>query len=271
MTLPNSGYYLQKVLQEPLSRRNTQVIPLWHLPQDYQLGAENSKPGMAFASQYFALSRMESKIMSLEETAGLSDNDKCIVIAKHIEGYLDTVGNAYDQNPEQKSMMLLTVMELWTAMDEAAVNIFGLLKDFHPGLPVDVLDVLQLPRLKDMYRVQKVRQHIQVRVAACKGFSVTIFHEPTKGCFADRYYDGSQDSFMMQELHQDIEAAASIAREYKEEEWGKKSIEFEELVTSATNASCVYTTDQYQVRLRFFFTTEQNTRIGTQNSRGHFL
>jgi hypothetical protein len=47
---------------------------------------------------------------------------------------------------------------------------------------------------------------------------MTIFNDPEKGCFEDRYYTKSDDSSRLQSLHQRIETAAEQARTAKEQE-----------------------------------------------------
>jgi hypothetical protein len=102
------------------------------------------------------------------------------------EDYLSIVGDAYDNNPEQKRVMLITVMELWVAMDACSARTFPLLKDYNPGIPSDILDVLQIARLKDMRRLHKIREYLQGRHTACKGSRMTVFNDPGKGCSGER-------------------------------------------------------------------------------------
>jgi hypothetical protein len=63
------------------------------------------------------------------------------------------------------------------------------------------------------------------RHAACKGSRMTIFKDPGKGCFGERYYTESNDSSRLQALHQRIETAAEKARTAKEQEWQEKTLE----------------------------------------------
>ena len=57
--------------------------------------------------------------------------------------------------------MLLTVMELWMSIDECATKLFGLLREYNPGILPEILDVLQLPRYQDMCRLQKIQAYLQ--------------------------------------------------------------------------------------------------------------
>jgi len=94
--------------------------------------------------------------------------EQCISLARKIEEYVSTVGDAYDENPEQKSIMLLTIMELWMAMEKRAIKLYGILQEYHPVFPGNLLDVLQLPMLKDMKRMQKIRSYLHERLSTCR-------------------------------------------------------------------------------------------------------
>jgi hypothetical protein len=84
--------------------------------------------------------------------------------------------------------------------------------------------MLHISRLKDMRRLNKIREYLQGRHAACKGSRMTIFNDPGKGCFGERYYNESDDS-TLQTLHQRIETAAEQARTAKVQEWRDKTLE----------------------------------------------
>jgi hypothetical protein len=166
LSLRSSKDYIQRVLNEPFHRYTAPpFVSLYKLPQDYQLSSTVPKPGTAFANRYFKLSEIETEIEireSFDVPALATDlcEQRCIELATEIENYLSTVGDAYDNNPEQKSVMLITVMELWVAMDACAAKMFSLLKDYNPGFPSDILDDLQIARLKDIHRLHKVREYL---------------------------------------------------------------------------------------------------------------
>ncbi len=148
-------------------------------------------------------------------------------IAARIEGYMNQVNanNSYDENPEQKSGMLLSIMEMWVEMDLCATGLFGPLAKYSPVFPSNILDVLQLPRCKDLIRVQKVRTYLQERHSACEGSRMTIFSDPESGCFSEVFYDHPSYGPELQELKIEIEEEAEYKREKKEEEWQKMSSE----------------------------------------------
>lgn len=110
-------------------------------------------------------------------------------LAKEIGTYIDAVAGAYDANPEQKSIMLLTVMDGWMLMDTCATKSFRILKDYSPGFPPELLDVLQISDFRDMLRLRKIQNYINERHMQCKHPHMTVFTDPTKSCFAEQFFN----------------------------------------------------------------------------------
>jgi hypothetical protein len=240
LSLPNSGRILNRILDDHLQYRSGQGhFKLWKLRQDSEVSAGVPKPIRDFVNRYTLLAQLEAKIENtLTSTTAIRHDDQCSSLASTISEYLNTVGNAYDNNPGQKSTMLLTVMESWMAIDTCATKMFGLLKDYHPGFFPEMLDVLQLESRIDMCRLQKIRTYLHRRVADCKPPFITIFADPVKGCFAEHYYDESQDSKRLKEVHDCIEVAAEELRQCKEDEWRDQTAKYEELFQARLGTSC---------------------------------
>ena len=174
---------------------------------------------------------------------------QCVELGAKIQEYLAVVGNSYDTNPGQKSIMLLTVMELWVAMDKIAVKIFPLLREFNIFFPSDILDVLQLAHLHDMCRLQRIREYLQIRHIGCNGSTLTIFSDPVEGCFADLYYSESAHSSNLQNLYRRIESDAEEERTRKEKEWEKKSQDHENLVKIISESTCLCTEENFGTKI----------------------
>ena len=247
LSLPNSRLFLQQVLTQPLYRPNK---PQSSIP--YQLSRENdvsatlNKSLGTFAKKYYSLAEFEAESFLAVPASELVCKTRCVELANKIDTYLDTVAGAYDSNSEQNSIMLLTVMELWVSLDECATKIFSLLKDYNPGFPPEILGVLQLPQFRDMCRVQRIQEYLQRRYTLCNHSNMTIFHEPTMGCFSERFFTESPESVKLQDLHQRIETAAEVARKIKEKEWQKMSAEHEDLMKKISRSTCLYTTDELE-------------------------
>ncbi|KUJ24466.1 uncharacterized protein LY89DRAFT_663197 [Mollisia scopiformis] len=248
LTLPNSGVYLNQIALERPSFPS-QPHSIYTLPMDFKKMRAATKAGTAFAEQYFRLSQLEADLQTKNsiQLSNSNNDEACLESSRAIAKYLHQVADAYKHNPEQMSMMILNVMETWMRMDQAAVKSFPLLKDFNPGFPSDILDVLQLTKCQDITRLFTIRTYLRERHALSNGSKTTIFVDPAKGCFAERYYNES-DTGRLQSLHADIDIDAEDKRQNKEEQWRQKTAEFNLLVQRASEASCVYDTDEYGVR-----------------------
>jgi len=78
---------------------------------------------------------------------------------------------------------------------------------------------------------------------------MTIFHDPVKGCFAERYYNESPESSNLKALHERIENAAEATREEKERKWKEMTAEYNNLERQFLDNSCLYNTDEFLVRI----------------------
>ena len=253
LTLPNSGAYLNQVLTTPLYPPNgPRSSTPWRLPVGHEISSAITGHIRAFSKRYFSTSMIETEIECNRDVVPASMDsceERCIKLARSIDTYLDTVENIYDSNPEQKSIMLLTVMELWMSMDECATAKFKPLKEYSPAFPIDILDILQLPRLQDMYRLQRIQLYLQRRHEWSNFSHKTIFDDPAKGCFADRYFNDLEHSLSLQELRQRIETTAELARTRKEQEWEKLSVRYKNLIAEVAGSTCLYIMDDFQPSL----------------------
>lgn len=248
LTLPNSGNYLRQILTEPLHYygRRESIDPR-QLLEEYEGSTSTKKHLDVFANRYFSLSETEADLHALYESTPFvisKCEEQCIENSKHLESYLRISAGAYDNNPELQSIMLLTVMELWVSIDKCATKLFPLLMVYNPGFPPEILDVLQLPTLSDMCRLQNIQEYLQGRLVKCEDSRMTIFADPAKGCFAERYFDESQDSRRLALLQQQIITAGEVARAAKEKEWKTQSEVFEKLTQQIAGSTCLFTLDE---------------------------
>ncbi|EEP77435.1 predicted protein [Uncinocarpus reesii 1704] len=243
LSLPNSAKYLEQTISYHKMWHNSsahdhqaKIFHKFEVPGDNRF--------RTFASRYYRLTDLEASnaelcLMRLEQKDAQSSH--CTKLAARIEEYLNTVSDAYNNSPEQKSNMILSVMKLWVALDQCATALFGLLNDFHPGIRPESLDVLQLPTLSEMIHLQSVQEYLRGRCE--KSSYMTIFDDPVSGCFAERYYDDSTDSQKLQELHLEIEMNAQAALQRKEIEWQELTAEFEKLEKDIATSKCAVMTD----------------------------
>ncbi|KAH8687808.1 hypothetical protein BGZ60DRAFT_363637 [Tricladium varicosporioides] len=248
LSLPNSSRYLQKVLMEfEGNPEKSKALAVQPRPSNVCLSSIKQL-GHEFVSRYFMLEELEANIEK-GNTCQLASNElperQCAEVAKTIEKYMKAVSQAYDGNPEQMSMMLLTLMELWCRMDRSAIKTFPLLRQFNPGFPADIMDTLLVAQYADMCRLQSIRSYLRERHDESEGTQITIFHDPTKGCFAERWYNEASNPTIFHQLHNDIVQQASKAARDKEDDWREKCIEYEDLLRQIAESSCVFETDEF--------------------------
>ncbi|KAL8827548.1 MAG: hypothetical protein Q9191_003115 [Dirinaria sp. TL-2023a] len=241
LSLPSSGRYLQNVLAwhlRTISEAST-LASYGIINNMENIYAANAKFS-AFADVYFRLSHLEDTMKEYALQAPTREPEqKCIELARQIENYIDAVQNAYEDDVIQKSNMLLTVMELWVLLDERACELYNLITEFDPGFLPEMLDVLQLPWIEDMRRLQTIQEYIHMRQKKSSSRN-TIFSDLVKGCFAERFFDESNDSSDLKDLLKRIETHAENSRKAKETEWISTNAEFEKLQRKMAESKCVY-------------------------------
>ncbi|KAI8168212.1 hypothetical protein K4K49_009945 [Colletotrichum sp. SAR 10_70] len=171
--------------------------------------------------------------------------ETCSEIAKRITDYANMAVPLYEGNPEQKSQMILTVMEMWQRMDAIACHWFPLLQEFHPVLHPQMLDVLLLPQYTDMARLNTLQLLLSARVKRANSERRNIFEDPSSGCFGERYYSESEDACSFSELHDEIVEMADSLRAAKESEWKKKSQKYDDLIRQIDTSVCSYLRDDF--------------------------
>lgn len=248
LTLRNSGQFLRSILSEKLQpqapvnvrfqSRSREVNFLSTMPEQIFHHPEQK------VDRYLSLADFEAwvehELPKFKKVVTPSDI-QCLRLAEKINRYQDAAVVSYAKNPEQSSTMLLTIFELWVTIDEFCIKLVPLVKDYAPGLEVDLLSVLQLPRLEDMRRLQKVEGYLVQRSKESKRGLPSIFADPTNGCFAAEFFDQSES---MKALHAEINRQGELARDAKEQEWLKKCAEYDNIARKVTEKTCLFTTSE---------------------------
>ncbi len=148
--------------------------------------------------------------------ATLDSADTCNLLAELIEKYTKLAASTYKGNPEAVSLMLLTSMDLWFALDKGAIRQCPLLRKYNPEFPPSLFDPLLLPKRHQMERLSKVEQYLcQRRSQVTPGFP-SVFQDVNKATsLAVQYFEQSHDH---QLLRQKIERAAHEERNRKKNE-----------------------------------------------------
>ncbi|PYI00078.1 hypothetical protein BO71DRAFT_454866 [Aspergillus ellipticus CBS 707.79] len=239
LSLTNSLPYLQEILDDPWkeSQRREEV--------SITLVVKRARGNTT--EQFNSLWTRYSLLAQLELTLELEKREIprlrsaaeqiCISTADKIEHYLTTISNTYEGDPEQLGVFILNVFELWVYMDECATITYPLLAEYHPRFHPELLDVLFLSRLSDLERLQKVQKYLHDRRKAAVRAEMTIFADPSPGCFADRYLelDIEQD---LGRLQTRIETESMVARQTKKVELEDLNEEYKSLREKEAQTHC---------------------------------
>ncbi|KAJ4247759.1 hypothetical protein NW762_012967 [Fusarium torreyae] len=198
----------------------------------------------SFAREHFKLIGQEMAHSKFCKQVNGSPRSTIEKTKQLVDEYLFQASEVYDNIPELKSILILNVMDLWVNMDKAACALYPILKEFHPIFRPEMLDVLLLSSFADMERLQMIQVYLYDRISTCEGSTVSIFDDPVRGSFGHRFYDSSDMSDGMKDLHESIETWATRLRNAKETEWRSKSQEYTRLSKSIDESTCVYLVDE---------------------------
>ncbi|KAJ8583955.1 hypothetical protein M405DRAFT_708883, partial [Rhizopogon salebrosus TDB-379] len=153
-------------------------------------------------------------------------DEYCLSIQACATSYSSKAQSSYSKNPQDISIMLLTLFELWVALDKLVIKSIPLLKEYSPEVPVTIFDRLLLQQAAGLERLKILQQYVAARNRdARQGFSVFSDHADGD-MFAVRYYAQSED---MQSCKRRIESDACHVREMQVEELGDKEAKYERL------------------------------------------
>ena len=141
-----------------------------------------------------------------------------------IETYHGSASTCYADNPEALSIMILTVLELWVAIDQGACRCSELLSDYDTEIPFELLQSLVLPLRSHLQRLSNVEHYLAMRWKSSDRACPSIFRafgEPSS--FSVRYFDKSRAH---QELLERIENKAFREADDKRQELARKKHEY---------------------------------------------
>jgi hypothetical protein len=167
----------------------------------------------------------------------------CACLVELIENYTTTATSTYAGNPEDISLMLLTSIDLWVALDKCAIRHESLLSRYDPGFPPSLFTPLLLPKKLQMERLARVEQYLARRKNGSVHESSLIFQDiNARGSFAVQYFGRSQRH---QNLRREIEAAAEIERDQKKRELREQRQLYNRLKRQSDAMSCEYITQWF--------------------------
>lgn len=168
--------------------------------------------------------------------ANIKSKDACMTLGKVIDTYIREASYLYVDEPEEISLVILTSMELWVALDQCALHQHPLLHKYDPGFPPSIFEPLLLPKKTQMERLSRVEKYLATRKKAAKSEYSYIFQTPdSKESFAVQYFEQSSHH---QKLRQEIETNATEKRSKKINELAEKRKEYQEMMKNSENMTC---------------------------------
>lgn len=239
LRLRNSYPVLAQILSNQSKHANIPQRSPEELLDQYEKSSPSVKPYMYAARAHIQISQHHTTVIEPAKESYASGHPRIVELSITICDYIHQIQTSPEGYPDQKSRMLLHLMELWVLMDREAVTCYPLLSDYHSGFDIDLLDPIQLPSLEDLLRVQHVQTHINERYRTRHRMQCrTIFDDPADDCFAARYFDDCDEE--LHELRVEIESQAEAQRADKEAEWEEKSAVHAETIRKRDEATCIF-------------------------------
>ena len=208
ISLDNSSKYLTDVLRSASLGLSLSQMPfnpshefrLYDI-HDFTQFANGQLAAAITKDPYVAILDFELSVeKNLESwTAASTNNDNSSdVMASCIEQYFSSAKDLYKANIEDYSVMILTIMDLWVALDRLAIKECPLLKQYSPEIPSEFLHGLLLHRSSSLKRALHIEQYLCQRHKDALDVPSIFSNNFEDSCFALRYFCTSEK---LQRLH----------------------------------------------------------------------
>ncbi|KAK0198062.1 hypothetical protein F5146DRAFT_1018044 [Armillaria mellea] len=231
ITLPNSSSYIKSILQRASSPQPVSPFSPSHIPR-----LKDNPDFSSFTKDRLSLAFNKDKFIALADFEAQSSG----ILSVCLFEYKTAAEAVYLSNAEDESIMLLTIMDLWVALDRVAVAQYPLLQDYSPEVPADLLIPLLLRRSKPLNRLVLITQYIRKRHSSAVWNNLSLFAKVASyNSFAIRYFNSSTEH---QQLKQRIEDDASLERGKKVKELQEANDHYHTLKGEAVQLSHEYVT-----------------------------
>ncbi|KAI9655268.1 MAG: hypothetical protein M1829_000681 [Trizodia sp. TS-e1964] len=239
---PRLDKYIQEIESRLSIEANENFQSKWSFPPAFDPKVLPSiQEGLSGEVIFFNLLEFEQWVCQhLDSWLNLhiSNIETCDQLYITMENYHRIAIAQYSGSPENLSIMLLTIMELWIACDKSACKIHNILPEYNHEVPFELVQSLILPSKDQMVRLNTLEVYIRARRHAAKSFNPSVLSSfGDKTAFSVRYAESSQEH---QELLLRIEQEASHEREMKGVEFRQLSLEYQRLMDEYNSKACSY-------------------------------
>jgi hypothetical protein len=154
--------------------------------------------------RYIAMADFElcvERNLELWTTTCTNNSDALDVVASCIEQYFADAKELYGENAENNSIMILTIMDLWVALDKLVIQECPLLKQYSPEIPSDFLHGLLLRRSSALKRALLIEEYLCTRHNEALDVASVFSNGVDDSSFPLKYFSTSEN---LQRFHDDI-------------------------------------------------------------------
>ncbi|KAG0701816.1 hypothetical protein DFH29DRAFT_541007 [Suillus ampliporus] len=241
LSLNTSRHYIRQALQnQHSSPLPTPFNPSHHargtidnfldIDASFLVAAHAAEPSLALADfEMVVRSRIDDWVTRVSFQ---SIDSACVSIAACASAYSSRAVITYKGNPENLSIMLLTLFELWVAMDKIVVRQIPLLAEYSPEIPLTLWECLLIRKSSALDRLNELHAYLEAR--HCQASSrLSVFASTIDDkSFAVRYFSRSSG---LQSLKLAIEVDAQEKREQKLDELRALNARYSNIAKSAAS------------------------------------
>ncbi|KAF8154797.1 hypothetical protein B0H34DRAFT_799544 [Crassisporium funariophilum] len=166
-----------------------------------------------------------------------NDVSACQTLGSCLQQYISTTKTHYSSRPEDQSLMLLTIMELWVALDIITIAQCPLLSSYSPEIPASVLDPLLLRRTNLIDRAATIEHYLRRRHSDATMPTSIYSNQMDQTTFAVRYF---RQSSSLCEMKASIERDAAYKRDCKRAELQQQNLKHIQLTREIAGCTCKY-------------------------------
>jgi hypothetical protein len=245
ISLEKSYNYIEKMLRSAshglsLTRFTPSHILRLDTLRDFAQFADDKLASAISKDQRVAIADFELTVeRDLESWVAASTNDEDApgVISSCIQQYWKGAKGLYGTNAEDNSIMILTIMDLWVALDTLSIRQCPLLEQYSPEIPSDFLHLLLLRRSSTLDRAFRIEEYLCRRHESAHELPSVFSNSDSISSFAVKYFFASEH---LQRLHDEIIAFAEKERASKREELVALNEKHRSLLSEASNMDHEY-------------------------------
>jgi hypothetical protein len=236
-SLPNSREYLERVIKGRSSDRNDDKFEPHHPARlsnvrNFTDFAEGALSGAFDVDKHVALYDFEASVhenLTKWTDENLGNESACAVVSSCLNQYTEAAFAHYIYDAADRSVMILTIMQLWVALDRIATELHPILCRYSPEIAEHLVESLLLRSLQHIEQANMIQSHLRRRHAEAESTTrdSVFIDQATKNSLAIDFF---RQSPSMQELKQTIEKHAKQKREEKLEEIRRQNQEHARIV-----------------------------------------